>query len=484
MAGLIDLSQLDRGRKPRDLLIVTSSQMQRSCLATYGGMVPVPAFERLAARGVDFDRLYCAASAPAPARVSLQSGRWPHSHGVISQDAGYAPKAFSIARQGEQWIVDRLLEAGYTYGYDGVGAVERDADDDRRREYAHYAGDDFPYGRMAGALIAQGGTGNEQYGPPVSVRTDNGPMRIRVSVPLPTYWPEATQKHPDYRRAQRVADFILSAPADKPLSVHYMSAAPHLPLLVPREYMEMFTPADVSRPPGFGEDMWDKPAALATNPHHCSVLDWDWGRWASAIAAYYGYVAFADACCAMVLDAMEAAGRLDDAVVAITTTCGEMLGAHHTSQFAVPYEDAIALPLVLAAPELQPGRYAHICSSVDVAPTLMELAGLPPLSLAQGTSLLPLLADPSTHGRAYVFSTFDGYIRGGWKWRAVITAAHKYVYYHDDRVDQLFDLRADPHELQNVSQHPKYFDTRRQLRAVLAAWMEQTGDFITPEFPE
>jgi hypothetical protein len=62
--------------------------------------------------------------------------------------------------------------------------------------------------------------------------------------------------------------------------------------------------------------------------------------------------------------------------------------------------------------------------------------------------------------------------------------AHKYVYYHDDRVDQLFDLRADPHELQNVSQHPKYFDTRRQLRGVLAAWMEQTGDFLTPEFPE
>lgn len=484
MAGLIDLSRLDRDSTPSDLLIIMGSQMQRRCLAPYGGMVPAPTFERVARRGVVLDRLYCAAGAPAPARASMVTGRWPHAHGVTSQDAGYAPRVFSVARQGEEWIVDRLLDAGYSHCHDAIGATARDEADERRREYAHYASDDFPYGREAGALIAQGGSGNEQYGPPVSVRTDNGPIRIRVSIPLPTHWPEPTHKHPDYRRAQRVADFILNAPRDKPLSVYYLSAAPHLPLLVPSEYMTMFDPDDVPRPPGFAEDMWDKPAAVATNPHHCSVLDWDWSRWAPAIAAYYGYAAFADACCGIVLDAMEAAGRLDEAVVLLTTTCGEMLGAHHTTQMAVPYEDAILLPCVLAAPGLRAGRCAQLCSTVDLAPTLMELLDLPPLSRSQGTSLLPLLHNPQARGRAHAFSSFDGYIRGGWKWRAVITPAHKYVYYHEDQTDHLFDLRADPHELHNVSRHPKYFDTRRQLRQVLAAWMQHTGDFLTPEFPE
>ena len=186
------------------------------------------------------------------------------------------------------------------------------------------------------------------------------------------------------------------------------------------------------------------PEAVAEAPGYQSVADWDWDRWAPAIAAYYGFVAFGDACHKVVLDALEESGRADDTLVVMTCDHGEMLGSHSMYQKGCMYDEAILLPFVIAGAGIEPGRRSQLSSQTEMAPTILELLDLPPLTEAQGRSLVPVIRDENVPGPQYTFSEFNGQIDGGFKERCCISARYKYAYYHGDPLDQPFDLEKDP----------------------------------------
>jgi arylsulfatase A-like enzyme len=192
-------------------------------------------------------------------------------------------------------------------------------------------------------------------------------------------------------------------------------------------------------------------------------------------------MAFGDFTQGIVLDALEESGRLEDSIVVMTCDHGEMLGAHSMYQKGCLYEESINLPLVISAPELEPGRREQLASQTDFAPTLLEMLDLPPLEEAQGASLVPILEDPDHPSVPYVFSEFNGHVEGGVKIRGAISERYKYVYSHEDG-EQLFDLREDPYEMDDLSVDPDHEAVLNQMRQALADWMKKTGDFVTPSF--
>ncbi len=461
----------------RNLLVLLWDELQRDALRLYGGPVAAPACEALAARGVTFDRLYCATPLCVPTRPSMMGGRWPHAHGAVSFG-----KDHQTMKRGEQLLIDRLLDANYHVAYEGIWHINRHPDDDRSAEMAHFNPTGFCRQQYSQMLIAEGGTEGDQFGP-CTYRTENGLIDATLSVPVPLRWTGPIEEHLDYQHARTIADFIGTAPSDRPFAAWCSLGVPHPPLLVPDRFMDMFDPADIEQPPGFDIERDDLPWAVAQAPGYQVMADWAWEQWARAIAAYYGFVAFGDYCMQVVLDALEKSGRIDDTLVLMTCDHGEMLGSHGMYQKGCMYDDAIRLACVMAGTDLPVGRRGQLASQTDLAPTVLDMLDLPPLHDAQGKSLAPVIEDQSHRLHPYTFSEFNGHVDGGYSIRCCVSETHKYVYYHGDEIDQLFDLVADPDELTNLAGDPASAPVQAQMRAAMATWMEQTGDFITPQWP-
>ena len=458
----------------RNLLVLLCDQQQRNVLGAYGGPAPTPTWDRLAETGVVFDRYYCATPMCVPTRPSMMNGRWPHQHGSLCN----AGMAYATLHQGEELLIDRLHDAGYHVGYEGIWHIKRPEQDDRTGEYAHFVSSGFPHDLQGEMLTEQGREPDDQRAP-VHNPSDEGEEHRQISVPVPATWTRAIEDHPDMLRARHIADFILNAPPQKPVAAWCSLGGPHPPLLVPEPYMSLFDPAEMEPPPGFGADMSDLPRSVRESPGAMGVRGWGWDRWSVAIAAYLGYTAFVDHCFGLVLDALEESGRLDDAIVIASTDHGEMLGAHNIYQKFVMYDRSARVPFVVRAPGIEPGRRAHLTSQTDFAPTVLELLGMPPLARAEGRSLVPILRNVDTPGRQYTFAEYNGWVDGGFKMRAVISDRYKYVYSHNDR-DQLFDYVSDPGELNDLIDDPADADIADEMRAALSAWVRETGDFITP----
>lgn len=462
----------------QSVLVLLCDQLQRHCLRPYGGPVPVPTFERLAEEGVVFDRYYCATPLCAPTRPSMMNGRWPHAHGALCNSG----EGYREIEAGSELLIDRLHDAGYVTAYEGIWHIRRPEEDDRSGEYAHFNRGGFPYDEHGEALEAMGLEAGDQRAQ-VQNLTDEGVESANISVPVPATWTRPLEQHPDMRRAQQIAQIILDTPPDEPITAWCSLGAPHPPLLVPEPYMSMFDPDDMQPPPGFGRDLSEEPRAVREAPGALGTAGWEWERWAPAVAAYYGYVAFADHCHGVVMGALKESGRLDDTIVIASADHGEMLGAHGIYQKMVMYERAINVPMIMRVPGIEPGRRGHLTSQTDLAPTVLDLLHMPPLDEAQGQSMAPILRDAGAGWRDHTFSEYNGWYGGGHRMRAVIGERYKYVYYHEDD-DQLFDLRQDPDELDNVIEDSAHLELVDEMRSELVGWMMDTDDDIRPRWEE
>jgi arylsulfatase A-like enzyme len=458
----------------RNLLVLLCDQQQTNVLGPYGGPAPTPTWDRMAEAGVVFERYYCATPMCVPTRPSMMNGRWPHQHGALCNST----KAYATLHEGEELLIDRLQDAGYQVGYEGIWHINRPQQDDRRGEYAHFVSSGFPY-ELQGKMLTEQGRQADAQRAAVLTPTDHGDEDAQISVPVPATWTRPIEDHPDMMRARQVAEFIVNAPPKKPVAAWCSLGGPHPPLLLPKPYMSLFDPAEVEPPPGLGAEMSELPRSVRGSPGALGVEGWGWDRWSVAVAAYLGYTAFVDRCLGIVLQAMEESGRLEEAVVIISTDHGEMLGSHNIYQKFVMYDRSARVPFIIRAPGIEPGRRAHLASQTDLAPTVLELLGQPPLERAEGQSLAPILRDESTPSRPYTFSEYNGWKDGGFKMRAIVSERFKYVYSHEDQ-DQLFDLERDPDELTNLVDDAAHGAIVRELRTALHHWMRATEDFITP----
>lgn len=438
-------------------------------MSLYGGPVPTPNWERLAARGAVFDRSYCATPLCIPTRPSMQTSLMPHAHGSTSFGQG-----FCTIHRGSELLLNRLHHADYKTGYTGIWHLNMDPADDVTDQFTYFEKGGFPYNQHIELLEKAGFAKGSQYHL-VRTPTDAGNLHEwEFSVPIPVTLQGDAVTHPDMIRAQAIADFIRTNRTDS-YAAWCSFATPHPPLLVPEEYVGMFSPDDITLPYGLGQVPDNEPAAVANAPGRQSITDWSERQWAQAIAYYYAYVAFGDACLGVLLDALDDTGDAERTVVVATGDHGEMLGHHNLYQKGVPYQRAVRVPLVYAADGLEPGRRDQLVSHIDFAPTILELLGEQPLADAHGASQCAVLQNPHAPGRDTIMIEFNGYIMGGFKWRSLVDAQHMYCHYNDG-TEELYDLLSDPDETNNCISNKDYTDTVQHMRQQLYQWMQQTGD--------
>jgi arylsulfatase A-like enzyme len=250
----------------------------------------------------------------------------------------------------------------------------------------------------------------------------------------------------------------------------FTPSAPHAPILAPPRYDGAFDGVDIPVAPSFSEeDVSDKPtwvqALHAIKGDEQAVLEAERRRESEALLAV-------DDAARQIVEEIEARGDLENTVIIFLTDNGYSFGAHRLVGKSCPYEECVRTPLAIRVPWAPAGSTAFPASTVDLAPTIAALAGLPPRT-TDGVDLRPVFdpqIDASTTART---GALIEYLGGGEvpPWQGVRTADFTYVEYEDGQVE-LYDRTGvlgapDPDELENRAADPAYADQRARLSALL-----------------
>jgi N-acetylglucosamine-6-sulfatase len=270
--------------------------------------------------------------------------------------------------------------------------------------------------------------------------------------------------------ATKADSFIRSVSPTKPLFLYFAPTAPHLPAIPAPRHATAFADLRPWRPPSYNEaNMADKPTYMRALPLLTSSTNVDEFR-----RRQYRSLLAVDDAVGRLIQALKDTGRLTNTMVIFASDNGYLWGEHRWKSkvggMVVPYDESLRIPLVIRFDRLTTDSRndGHLVANVDFAPTLADLAGVGSPG-AQGTSLLPLLADTSVPWRKDLLIE---HVKGpGDSWEETVptycgvrSKAFTYVVYATGE-EELYDLSADRYQLTNVVDDPSYASTVTAMRA-------------------
>jgi arylsulfatase A-like enzyme len=175
-----------------------------------------------------------------------------------------------------------------------------------------------------------------------------------------------------------------------------------------------------------------------------------------------------------ILQTLEEKGYLEDAVVIFTSDHGDALGDHGHSQKWTMYDVITRVPLIVWSPGRFPGGRTvdGLCQLIDIAPVIMELAGIDVSPSWETETVMPVLQGETWVGRDYVFAEHgqDGILQETEFMTMVRSREWKLVHFLDEPFGQLFNLVDDPEETKNLWDDVAYADKKRELLDILREW--------------
>ena len=461
-----------------------TDQQKATAIDLYGGPVRTPNLSRLVADGILYERCYTPHPLCVPARVSLWTGRWPHSHGARTNEIPMP--------RGETHFGRVLREHGYTLAHFGKNHCFTQEDFDTYFDRVFLAG----HGDRIAEGVTMVNTGPNR-GQPVP---DPGGVRR----PVATVRSEPPEQSATYRVVEEATRYLDERGQDSsPFCLWVSIPDPHTPLQVPEPYASRYPASEVPLPPWRDGELATKPERQRVFSHllHYDDVREDDVRLAASI--YYGMIDFIDERVGHLLDTLERLSLRENTMVVFTADHGDYLGEHHLLAKSNAFYDCLTrVPLLLSCPGAVRGtqRIADPVSLIDVMPTLLTLAGVPLPDGVQGQLLpgLPVSGAP----RDAVFSEYGaggppitmevadrlcppGQPRllppllrereGEGHGKMVFDGRWKYCYDSNPTGgEELYDVRDDPWELTNLASRPEHAATVAHLRQRLLDWMLET----------
>jgi len=482
--------------QPNILLIITDQQ--RTDTLGFRGQTPcrTPNMDRLAREGISFDRAICTSPLCLPSRASLFTGQYPHQIDMMQNNDRIRT---------EPTLTNRLRDRGYYTAYAGKWHMEP------VRQPKAFTGREQELGLTevhGGHVAAKGeravdrwfdvaeGQGSYDYsiwceknglpdGWTVSdpdVRTDRTPS---MSIPRTKVQDLPPDKTYDAWVTDIALRFYLDRPKDRPFFLVTGWFGPHPPLMIPEPYYSMYDPTHIPEPPNFGPQP-NKPRSNTSSFYHRLWLDHGntWEAWKKSTAVYWGYVTMMDDLLGGLLQVLEDDGVLDDTLVIFMSDHGEMLGSHGLWHKMMPYEECLRVPLLMRYPKrIKPGIRSQVVSSlIDIPATILSAVGEETPDAYLGRDLSRAFQDGAEFQiDPYRFSEHKPL--GEWhktvEWRLVTDSRLKYVW-NDGDLDELYDVEADPYELNNLIHDLGYAEELDRLQERLRRWMLETTDPLLP----
>ena len=462
--------------KPNVLFIAVDDL--KPVLGCYGDkVVKSPNIDRLAARGVVFERAYCNQAVCAPSRNSLMTGVRPTTLGIYDLGTN-----FRLASSNAVTLPQYFMRHGYRA--EALGKIFH-VGHGNHEDPASWSGPHFQQKSIAYLLPEsrsnQSLTREEALfaNNPDVAKLPRGAAYESVDVPDNAY--------PDGKIADEVVRRLQAAKA-KPGEPFFLAVGflkPHLPFCAPKKYWDLYDRSKFTVPalrtppegaPKYAPTTWGELRQYSDIPEVGLVSD-EQAR--ALIHGYHAAVSYVDAQFGKVLDELDRLGLARNTIIVLWGDHGWHLGDHGWWSKHDNYEQAARLPLIIASPGVtRPGTHATnaLIETVDIYPTLVELAGLPAPQVPQsieGKSFVPVLRDPNLGTKNYIFHVFP---RGERIGRAVRTARYRLVEWKvpgraADTADlELYDYETDPLETKNLAASQPEVVTR--MRAMLATLPE------------
>jgi iduronate 2-sulfatase len=363
-----------RSERPNVLLIMSDDL--NDDMMTFGHpVVRTPNLERLAARGVRFERAYAQFALCNPSRASLMTGMRPDSIGVYDltthfresvPDVTTLPQAFRnagyyAARVGKIYHYGNPSDVG-TSGLDDAASWEH---------VINPRGIDIDEGRLVSWA---------------------GPSR-GLGASLSYYAsPAPDEAHTDGMVATEAIE-LLEQHRNEPFFIAAGFYRPHCPFIAPQKYFDLYPDLDRIPVSEYSEVL------LRQSPTASRGIVWDvpLDEQREAIRAYYASISFMDAQVGRLLDALDRLGLAENTIVVFMSDHGYHLGDHGGLWMKQSlFERSTRTPLIVAGANVvtRGAVSRRVVELIDLYPTLTDLAGLPRVSTVEGRSLVPLLADP------------------------------------------------------------------------------------------
>ena len=446
--------------QPNILWICTDQQRYDSIAALGNSAVSTPNLDALARQGLAFERAYCQSPVCTPSRASFLTGMYPSSLRVNRNGNPRFPDFPPL--------ISRILaDSGYVCGLIGklhltsaYGRSETRADDGYSFwQYSHAPRDDWETGHdYADWVRSQGADLSE---------LNQDPAGLPAELHQTTWCAEKTIQFIEDNR-------------DRNWFASVNIYDPHPPFNPPQAYRALFDPARV-KPPLFRESdlaqqrklagidfqsraafpdeldinspiLAQSPTPGLTEAHTAGARDAK-----SLIASYYAMIKLIDDQVGRIIAVLDALKLRQDTVIIFTSDHGEMLGDHGLIMKGCRfYEGLVRVPLIWSAPGrfLSDLRSGALVELTDIAPTLLDIIGLPAPAYMVGSSLLPILTGarrPAKH-RDYVRCEYIDALDLPDHSRATMffDGRYKIVRYHNHGIGELYDLAEDPHEFRNL----------------------------------
>jgi choline-sulfatase len=432
--------------RAQNLLFILSDEHNRDITGCYGNrLVKTPHLDALAARGTRFRSAYCNCPICVPSRASLATGRHVHEIGCWDNAHPYDGSARGWGH--------RLIDTGHE-----VAAIGK----------LHYrtVDDQTGFSEEINTLHVVDGIGDL-----LGLMRRELPERGNVkALAHEAGRGESTYTHYDRSIVEATRGWLerkAEQPPDKPWLLFVGFVLPHFPLVAPPEFFDLYPLDQMPLPrfagPGEGPD---HPVLKAMRGSMNYADYFDEERTRIALAAYYGMVSFLDHNIGQLLKVLDDTGLAADTRVIYTSDHGDNLGNRGFWGKSVMYEEAVAVPMIMAGDDIPHGHVVQTpVSLVDLHPTFLEALGeeLEPAAPRPGTSLFELARHEQTD--RVVFSEYHavGATAGVYMLRK---GQWKYIHYVGHR-PQLFDLEADPLEAHDLGTSPAHATVRAELEADL-----------------
>ena len=443
--------------KPNVLFIAVDDL--KPVLGCYGDkVIKSPNIDRLATRGVVFERAYCNQAVCAPSRNSLMTGVRPTTLGIYDLGTN-----FRLASSNAVTLSQYFMRHGYRA--EALGKIfhvgHGNHEDPASWSVPHFQAKSIAY-------MLPESRSNQSVTREEALFANNPEVAKLPRGAAYESAPVADGEYPDGKIADEAVRRLQSA-KKKPGEPFFLAVGflkPHLPFCAPKKYWDFYDRASFTVPslrtppegaPKYAPTSWGELRQYSDMPETGPLTD-DQAR--MLIHGYHAAVSYMDAQLGRVLDELDRLQLATNTIIVLWGDHGWHLGDHGQWCKHSNYEQAARIPLIVAAPGVtKPGTRATkaLVETVDLYPTLAELAGLPTPSVPQGMegkSFVPALRDPAFAPKNQIFHVYP---RGERLGRAVRTARYRLVEWKvpgrvADTADlELYDYETDPLETKNLA---------------------------------
>ena len=438
-------------KKPNLLFIYTEGQRADALSIAGHPILKTPNQDRIGREGIRFTNAFCTNALCAPARSTTLTGLWSRTSGALDNQFLSTPLPSDIPI-----FTDLLHEAGYETAILGKVHTRNGV---KERYWDYYFGFNAPATNYYHPVFAEGRKGQV------------GPEKVY-------------EGYCDDFVTDRALDWLKEGRGDKPFCLLLWYQTPHAPFYRARRHLDLYNGVSIPKPPTFDDDLKGYPGkprcfAEAQNKIGTTVMG-DAARSLEELCKdYYAGAVAVDENIGRVFSYLEETGQMDETAVVHSSDHGYFLGEWRLFDKRLMHEPSIRVPMMIRYPKrVRSGQVSdEMVLDVDLAPTILDLAGVEVPTAMQGKTVMSLAEGEKPEWRQewlYDYYEYPGPERVK-PHRGVRTKTHKLIHYYTDPQEfEMYDLENDPGERNNLYGDPAHASIQNDLSARLAQLLKDT----------